>query len=142
MNTVDTDPQIVALAEYLECSVDDVEHDSGFDCYTAEGGEYLVLNDSDAQDHAADYIVETVWAFNADFLSWFVPEGIEASHIEAMRGNQCEDFNDAATALVEAGKGMDRLINEAISADGRGIFIATYDHHEIRHGDWYIYRIN
>ena len=95
MNTVETDPLIVALAEYLECSVDDVWHDSGPDSYRVEGGEYLVLNDSDAQDHAADYIVDSVWAFNADFLSSFVPEGITADHNPSMRGDQCADFNAA-----------------------------------------------
>jgi hypothetical protein len=36
----------------------------------------------------------------------------------------------------------DDLVDEAISADGRGHFIATYDGEEAEAGRFYVYRIN
>ena len=37
---------------------------------------------------------------------------------------------------------MDELIEEAVSLDGRGHFLASYDGHENEHNDYFIYRTN
>ena len=139
---MDTRTRVEALAEYLEVEADDLSE--GYHDTVVEHGssEYLVLTDEEADQQAADYIRETVWAFNAAFLASYVPNGIDADLIESMRGDQCEGFNDAAVALVKAGRGMDQLIKDAIGADGRGHFLATYDGHEYEQGDLYIYRTN
>jgi len=139
---IDTETRIAALAKHLEVEADELSE--GYDETVVEHGsaEYLVLTDAEADQQAADYILESVWAFNADFLAPYLPDGIDADHIEAMRGDQCEGFNDAAVALVKAGRGMDRLIKDAIGTDGRGLFLATYCGNEWEQGDLYIYRTN
>lgn len=151
---MDTSTRVKALAEYLEVEADEIhpghwtERPGGIVelyCVGRDGNhsaEYLVLTDEEADQQAAEYIRETVWAFVPDFLASYVPDGIDADHIESMRGDQCEGFNDAAVALVEAGRGMDQLVKGAIWADGRGHFLATYDGDECQQGDLYIYRTN
>ena len=149
---MDTEARMKALAEYLEVDADDLSE--GYHDTVVEHGssQYLVLTDEEADQQAADYIRETVWAFVPAFLASYVPDGIYAEHIDAMRGDQCEGFNDAAVALVKAGRGMDELIKGAIGADGRGHFLATYDGIEREQRRYpfdcggleflYIYRIN
>jgi len=36
---------------------------------TAEGNDYLVLTDEEADKAASDYIRDSLWAFNAEFLA-------------------------------------------------------------------------
>jgi hypothetical protein len=57
-----------------------------------------------------------------------MPEGLTADDIEAMRGDRCESVNDAFLALV--GDNFDRLVEDAIAADGRGHFLNTWDGEE------------
>ena len=139
---MNTEARIKALAEYLEVEADDLSEGCHDTVVEHGSSEYLVLTDEEADQQTADYIRDTVWAFNADFLASYLPDGIDPDHIESMRGDQCEGFNDAAVALVEAGRGMDQLIEGAIGADGRGHFLATYDGYECEQGGLYIYQTN
>ena len=135
--------RIQALAKALDCDVDDLrESRYGDNAYEGNGGEYLVLTDSEADDAVAANIRESVWAFNADWLASYVPDGITAEHLNTMRGDSCEDFNEAATALVEAGSGMDGMISDASAEDGRGHFLASYDGDELEAGAYFVYRTN
>jgi hypothetical protein len=134
--------EVHALAIHLNddtATLDEVER-------WLDNEDYLVLDDEDADKKAEEYIRESVWAFNADFLSWYCPDGIEAEHITTLRGDSCEGCNDAMVALVEAGQGMKKFISEAISTDGRGHFMSSYDgeENEVTYNDteYYIYRIN
>lgn len=133
--------RIAALAAHLECDVNDISEDSyGENTFDAEGGEYLVLTDSEADDRAAEYIKDSLWAFNASFLSNYtdLPEEV----FTAMQ-DKCEGANDAFTVLVSrADGGLDGFIEEAISADGRGHFMSSYDGEENEEGEYFIYRIN
>jgi hypothetical protein len=132
-----------ALALYLECPVEEVsEARWGENHYDSPEGEWLVLTDDEADVLTHDYTRETVWAFRTSFLVGHMPEGLDEAAIDAMRGDWCEDVNPAILALIEAGSGFDRFAEEAISADGRGHFLAQYDGDEAASNGFYLYRTN
>lgn len=140
------DRRAVALVQHLGCDVGDVEADGPANYghgtrFTASATEWDVYTEEEADEAAADYIRESLWAFNADFLAAYMPEGIDAREIEAIRGDRCEDANPAFLALV-ADRQAD-LIRDAIAADGRGHFLSGYDGEEIElGGDLFAYRVN
>ena len=139
--TTDTDPRVAALAAHLDVDADDISEgyqETVLECC----GEYLVLTDDEADREAADAIRDSVWAFQAWFIASHCPNGIDEDHIATLRGDSCEDCNDAMVALVEAGNGMDRFIEDAIGADGRGHFLNHYDGNEYEEGDYFIYQTN
>lgn len=144
----DTIAATIIAAEGFHDGDGPIEPESYDDClYDVGAAEYLILTDAEADERAADYIRETLWAFNAEFLSAYMPEGIDADEIDAIRGDRCEDANDAMVALVNATGSMDDLIRDAIAADGRGHFLGGYDFEEIEHRAddgtyWYAYRVN
>lgn len=132
------------LAVNLGCALDDVQETNyGENTFDADGGEYRVLTDDEADAACAEDIRELLWAFNASFLVAYVVSGLSSDDLDAIRGDRCEDANQAFVALVEAGAGMDRLIADAIGADGRGHFLAGYDGDELElHDGFYAYRTN
>lgn len=106
--------------------------------------EYKVLTDEEADDLAYEKIVESLWAFNAEFIvehsileNKFGVKEIEA--IRLVQGSLCENANDFIKALIED---IDEFVEDAIEIDGRGHFISSYDGEEIEQDDYYIYRIN
>lgn len=103
---------------------------------------YIVLTDEEADEKAKQYILDSVWAFNASFLASFT--GFDQEVFEAIqKNNRCESNNDAILALIDD---EDGFVEEAIRADGRGHFMNTYDGHEneerVNGETFYIYRIN
>lgn len=133
---------------YADIDADDIEpttyDETSFD---TPGQEWRALTDEEADEAAAEYIRETLWAFNASFLVSYMPEGIGGEELDAIRGDRCEDANGAIVALVNAGPSdFDELVSEAIGADGRGHFLAGYDfeEHEQEHAGrtWFLYRTN
>lgn len=136
-----------ALAGHLDLEPDDVEpvtwDDDGF-TWEAESAEYLVLTDDEADERVLEQVRESLWAFNADFLAAYMPEGLGSDEIEAIRGDRCEDANPAFLALV--GDQLEELAEDAAGCDGRGHFLAGYDGHEWEHEhggiSWYVYRVN
>lgn len=136
------DPRIVALAAFLECDLDDIS-ESRYDshAFDAPGGEYLVLDDEEADQACADNIRESVWAFNASFLQGYGAFAeLDADDIDRLRGDKCEDINGAFLRMI--GDDFDAFVSDAISADGRAHFLSTYDGHENEAGGFYIYRTN
>ena len=66
-----------------------------------------------------------------------------AEALEAMQSQKCEGANDAILALIEkTDGGLEGFVEDAISADGRGHFLSSYDGEENEEGDFFIYRIN
>ena len=134
--------RIEVLADWLEVEVDDLDpvDDNTFE---GAGGEWMVLTEDEADIIAGDYIRESLWAFNADFISDYLPEGVGIEVIEALQP-QCENCNDAILSMV--GDNLDNLINDAVAADGRGHFMDSYDGDENEiyiDGEYhYIYRMN
>ena len=54
---------------------------------------YIVLTDEEADEKAKQYILDSVWAFNANFLA--VETGIDQEVFEAIQANErCESNND------------------------------------------------
>lgn len=92
-----------------------------------EDGDYQVLTDSEADDKAEEYIKDSLWACNSSFLSGVT--GFDVSIFEAIQANdKCEGNNEAILQLV--GDNFESLVQDAISSDGRGHFLNTYDGNE------------
>ena len=102
--------------------------------------EYLVLEDEEADKRAEEYIKDTAWAFKPSFLS--AHTGIDEDVFNIL-SEKCEDSNNAVLSMI---KDFDHFVSDAISSDGRGHFIATYDHdesiEEINNTEYFIYRTN
>lgn len=105
---------------------------------TTDGREYLVLTDKEANKAAADYIRDSVWAFRPEWLAEQTDLPIEV--FEALGPTLYESANDAILKII--GDNFDDFVTEAIKADGRGHFLAGYDHTENEWRDYFIYRTN
>jgi hypothetical protein len=93
-----------------------------------EPGEYAIAFSDEIADTAAkQYIEDSLWAFNAEFLASKTDMPVE---IYKALQPQCEDSNDAITKLVEKTCGLDSFVESAIAADGRGHFMSSYDSEE------------
>ncbi|MEO1076374.1 MAG: hypothetical protein AAFX41_10480 [Bacteroidota bacterium] len=135
--------RVNALAAFLDCDPDDISPETYDDClFSAEGGEYLVLDDDEAYERCEEYIRESVWAFRPEWLADYMPGGLSPDDVDSIRGDRCEDANDLLTALIEAGEGMDLFVSNSIVADGRGHFLSSYDGEEHEQGPFFIYRVN
>lgn len=128
--------RLKALSEAIDCTLDEAKK-----CLERE--DYLVLTDDEANEKAKEYILDTLWAFNANFI---VSEcGLDYAlidMIEIYKKEKCKSANDAISSLIEKTCGLDTFVESAISVDGRGNFLNTYDDKEIASGDYFIYRIN
>lgn len=124
--------KVTALAQSQDMSIEDA-----IDAF--ENGDWLIYDDAEADDAVAEYIKQSLWAFNASFLSrrTDLPEEI----FTALQ-DKCEGANDAFLALVEKHDSLDDFVDAAVSADGRGHFLSSYDGEEIEHSDFYLYRVN
>ncbi len=134
--------KINALAAFLECDADDIS-ETRYDenTFDAEGGEYMVLTDEEADQRATEYIKDSLWAFNPSFLSG--ETDIDEDVFTAIASNdRCESNNDAILALIKGSCGIDAFVSSAISADGRGHFMSSYDGNENEQGEFFIYRTN
>jgi len=114
----------------------------GDDTVSVDGDEFAMLTDDDADQACADYIRESVWSFRPEFLSGVTC--IDQSVFEAL-ADKCEDANDEVRSIIDGSCGMDDFVESAISADGRGPFLASYDSEEHEFCDdnddvWYFYQ--
>ena len=123
--------EAIVLAQYhsKEYGGDRPDYDEAESDIDSE--DYLVLTDKEADERCREEIEEMVWAFTASFLS--VHTGVD----------KCEGNNDSYIAMI---KDFDHFVDDAISCDGRGHFLAGYDHEEnhikFDEVDYYIYRRN
>lgn len=112
--------------------------------------DYLVCNEIEADKTVKERITEELWAFRASFIRShmsYKPEPREADRvekaIEEMQSKLCESAQPIIRSMI---KNVDHFIADAISTDGRGHFLASYDGEEIEHdynGEiYYIYRLN
>lgn len=139
------------LASYLECSADDLEQ-ANYDENLFELGmeSYLVLDEEEADQYVRDRILESLWAFNAEFILSHsridVDETNEDDILKALKSMQeklCENANPLVRALLAD---EENFIEDAVEADGRGHFLSNYDsqENETNHEDetFFIYRQN
>lgn len=125
-----------ALEKYLGCVVEESTYDD--DTFESEDGdEYLVLTDREADKKAHEYILDSLWAFNADFIfahsdafvnlsDWEQEQAIKS--LTEMQGKLCESTNGLVRCLIAD---IEEFVDDAIVADGRGHFISSYDGVEI-----------
>ena len=148
MKTIQEKTREETLAAILGIDIEGITESKwdtyGLRTFEADGGEYAIGTNEECDEAAADYIRETVWAFQGWFIADHSPEGLTSQNIDALRGDSCEDANAALIALIEAGSGMADFIDAAIKADGRGHFLAGYDGEELESdcGNVFAYRIN
>jgi hypothetical protein len=139
------DDRTVTLAEFLDCAYDDIDaadfpHPfNSNNCYSFGNQEYMVLTDSEADEAVTEYIKESVWAFNADFLASMTELD---SEMFALASDKCESANDAILRTIEKTCGLAEFVEQAVSADGRGHFLSGYDGEEVEQGNYFIYRTN
>ena len=144
--TKNIDARVRALMQHLEIKDADEVIVSKYDeqVLEAEGNEYYVLTDDEADKVAADYINDSVWAFNSSFIiehSKALDFDDASEKVVKAIAEQCENGNEAMKKLID---NMEEFIEDAISADGRGHFISGYDGNEeveqVGEEDYYIYR--
>ena len=142
-NQTETNPKLLALAKYLDVNPSELSESSYDESLIKLGNqEYLVLTDSEADERCAEYIKESLWAFNASFIidhsraEW--SEELEKS-IQETQSKLCESANSFVEALIDD---LNAFIQDAIGADGRGHFLSSYDGEENEQDEYFIYRQN
>ena len=132
-----------------EDKITEDDRSSHDDClFETDQGDFLVLTDEEADERTKEYIEETLWSFNIDFLQRFLHSNLqdEAETILKPLQEKCEDGNDAIKALVDWDNQQGDIVDEAITWDGRSHFLSGYDgeEHEVKVNDtyYYIYRVN
>ena len=139
---------IIALAEELGENPADITEESydyyGMTVLSCGRAEYAIGTDEEADAACREYVESSAWAFSASFVlsECGLPMELENA-IQAFQSKECESANDAIVALIEKTCGMESFTEAAISADGRGHFLASYDGDEMElAGNLYAYRIN
>jgi len=112
--------------------------------YTDIDDDYSVYTNEEADEAAKEYIEESVWAFNASFIIDHSKLPCEAIEMVQVFQEKYEDAaNETILALIND---FDEFVSDAISADGRGHFMNSYDGHEhevnIDGTYYYVYRMN
>ena len=137
------DERVLALAIFLGCEVEDITEGYGESSFEYGNTEYLVLDENEADEKAADYIKDSLWAFNADFIfrhsavKYLSEAAVKA--FAKMQFELCESANGLVAAMISD---IDLFIKDAIAADGRGHFISWYDGNENEENGYLIYRTN
>lgn len=124
--------KVMALCEHLGCGPDEVEKMSydhyGLPLFSAEGKDFAVATDEEADEAAEENITQSAWAFKSSFLADFT--GLPEAMFKAAQ-DKCEDANDAVLQCIEqTDGGIEEFVSQAISADGRGRFLSHYDGEE------------
>ena len=116
----------------------------GLEVYETPSGEFAVGTSDAADDAVRESIESSVWSFSTEFLSNFtdLPEEM----FSAVQ-DQCEGANDAILKCIEMVEGGIKAFAElAVSCDGRGHFLSSYDDEELEqyvNGTWFnMYRVN
>jgi hypothetical protein len=169
-----SDEKISALASFLDVKPDTISDNGWAFESDDEVGEYIVLTDSEADDAVKEYIEESIWAFNTDFLlSQMTLEdvikyyGFEDTYYDEDTEEDVEIGDDEEVFYMNAGMSLeehikeiqekyedgnqellrliddiDDFVDDAVSSDGRGHFLSSYDGNENEEGKYYIYRTN
>lgn len=125
-----SDERAQALAFHLGLTVDELasinKSEWGWgDClFSAEGTEYYCGEIDEMEEATGEYIKETLWAFNASFLSKMT--GMPESVFKSMQ-DQCEGANEPIKEIIERTSDFPSFIGAAINADGIGRFLNGWD---------------
>ena len=132
------DENELASDELNETTIEECNHNNDMFSVDSLDTEFYVLTDDEADEKAKEYILDSVWAFNKDFLSCHT--GVDSEIFELLQ-DKCESANEPIKEML---KDEDEFVADAISSDGRGHFISFYDgqEHEVSLNDetYYIYK--
>lgn len=128
MNELKIKALLIHLGEELTQDNMDMVSNPWGETFEFEGEEYLVLEGDEVEEAVADYIDETLWAFNSGFLSDLTR--IDSVVFETL-GKLCEGANEAVRSIIDATCGMEEVVSEAIRWDGAGHFLSSYDGSEV-----------
>ena len=139
---------VEAVADQIGIDPDELTPETythyGLEVFCGRGEQYAVGTDSEADEACKEYIKDTAWAFRSSFICDYcnLPQEL-AEALEAMQSEKCEDANETILALIKkTDGGLDGFVEEAISADGRGHFLSSYDGEENERDGFFIYRID
>ena len=119
--------------------VSDCEPSYTDNLFRVAGRKYYVLTDEEADEIAKDYILDSIWCFNSDFITSFLKHDVDlhADEIQDMQTALYERANSILLALI---KDPEDFWKSAVAADGRGHFVCNYDGEEHQQGELFIYR--
>jgi hypothetical protein len=139
-----------AAAQVMGCEPEELHEETydhyGLKVFSCHGLEYAIGTDEECDKAATDYIKQSLWTFNPNFI--IDHSKLEYSSdiqkcIKEMQSKLCESANELVRALIED---MDTFVEDAISSDGRGMFLSPYDSNEqeivIDGAYYYAYRLN
>lgn len=90
--------------------------------------DYLVLTDDEADEYVKEEIKNLVWTFKPEFIIDHTELPYESEEmIKTFQEEKCEGANETILAMIDD---FDEFVRDAISADGRGHFLAHYDGEE------------
>lgn len=133
--------------ELNNLTVENCYNDS-YKTFEVIGNEYKVLTDAEADEETKNQIIDSLWAFNANFILQHTEfynnstdrEDAEfCDSLEQLQGSICESANSIVKALITD---IDTFVDDAIDADGRGHFLSFYDGREHEQDEFFIYRTN
>lgn len=139
---------LIENENFTEEEAEELTYEERRECFTCGSWEYKVFTDEEADKATRESILESLWAFRAEFIlhhTAFYQNSTETEDhefckaLEGLQGSICEGANAIVRALIED---IDKFVDDAIGADGRGNFLSTYDGDEIELGEFFAYRIN
>jgi hypothetical protein len=108
--------------------------------FSAYGQEWTVGTDDEAIEAVKQYIKDNAWTFKPEFIASHTKGGASNGMIKAVSALQeaCESCNDDIKSLIDD---VDAFVEDAISSDGRGMFLSPYDSNEqeVKIDDKYYY---
>lgn len=140
------DKKVKALAAFLSVKTARIKQEGN--SFFVEDDEYLVLTEEEADEAAEDYIKDCLWAFNADFILQHTPcyDCLDRDEyndaLRSLKDIQEKSYESAQGFIKAIIADIDDFVYDAIQADGRGHFIATYDGEEHEQDGFFIYRID
>lgn len=123
-------------------------YNDSYKTFEVIGNEYKVFTDEEADEEAKESILDSLWAFNVDFIlqhTEFYKTSCDRedeafmSSLKDIQANICEGANSIVKALI---CDIDEFVTDAIDADGRGHFLSFYDGKEHEQDEFFIYRTN
>jgi hypothetical protein len=122
--------QYLKESNYLETTIEDITEGYNESNFKVFGNEFNIFTEEEREEAIAEYIKESLWAFNASFI-------LQNSHIrwnnqheysqiekalKEMQEKLCESANPLILVLIK-----NNFVKNAIEADGYGHFLSGYD---------------
>ena len=123
---INTNPQTKSASFFTVTNLEYTHY--GLPVVQINDTEYAIATTEEQIETACrEYIRETLWAFNAEFLVDYIPNASD-SLIESLKRIQvsaCEDCNELFFVAVR--DNFETLVKDAIAEDGPGHFLSPYD---------------